>query len=265
MNRPHKLLLPALTLTLFLGYARPCSFPDDELIFVQRYGPDAPYDAFTKGRLGVILPTYRVRNLVVAYRYISGVPLTPDEQKAAAAVQDELDPHYSFENPYVENPPALPGITRWTAAANSAPSTNANVPGQPYETFTNCLDDAFLTAANTLEQRRKSYGPDNPEVATWLEGQNTVFTNCSQTGKTANLPNPPPPTPAYGSNKTAPTKSPPPTSTPPTTTPPSPSSAPSPPITPPPGTPSPPTSSPEPCSAAPSWPPTPPTTPISPT
>ena len=188
MKRTQKLILSALALTLFLGYARPCSFPDDELIFVQRYGPDAPYDTFTKGHLGVILPTYRVRNLVVAYRYLTGTPLTPDEQKAAGGVEK----HFNNDGSPDDKTTAISGLSHWIAVSNSTPSTNSKVPGQDYEDFTNCLDDAFNTAANTLDQRRKSYGPNSPEVANWLEGQNTVFSNCTQASKTPNLPAPAP-------------------------------------------------------------------------
>jgi hypothetical protein len=174
MKRPHKLILSALTLTLFFGYARPCSFPDDELIFVQRYGPDAPYDTFTKGRLGVILPTYRVRNLVVAYRYLAGTPLTPSEQDAANAVEKYYNSYGSDDS-------------------NPDPKTQRNVPGQDYQSFTNCLADAFENARKTIADRQKTYGPNNPEVLAWNEAQTAVFSNCAGPGTI------PPPAPANAS------------------------------------------------------------------
>ena len=174
MKATRKLLLPALTLTLFLGYARPCSFPDDELIFVQRYGPDAPYDTFIKGRLGVILPTYRVRHLVVAYRYLSGTPLTSDEQDAANAV-DKYFNSYGSDN------------------SNEDPNTLRKVPGQDYQYFSNCLADAYENARKTIADRQKTYGANNPEVLAWNEAQTAVFSNCAGPGTI------PPPAPANAS------------------------------------------------------------------
>ncbi len=191
MKPTRKLLLSALTLTIFLGYARPCSFPDDELIFVQRYGPDAPYDAFTKGRLGVILPTYRVRNLVVAYRYLTGTPLTPDEQKAAKSSPDELDPHYTPENPYVENPPPQSA----SPAGSPSPTPPHPPPARSPARTTKTSPTASTTPSTpppTPSTTPQIHGPNNLEVTNWLAAQNTVFTNCTQASKTANLPEPAP-------------------------------------------------------------------------
>lgn len=63
-----------------------CSFPAEEEIFTQRFGPDAPYERYAGGHLGLIQASYRVRHLVVAYNYLNGRPLTKAEQNAAIGV-----------------------------------------------------------------------------------------------------------------------------------------------------------------------------------
>jgi hypothetical protein len=180
MKRPHKLIFSALTLTLFLGYARPCSIPDPEAVFVRLSGPDHPYKTYAAGRLGVILNTYRPRHLVIAYNYLNGRPLTTQEQSQAIAADQNID----WEAYRDTQAPTTPGLDQWLAArklltgANNTLATNRNIPGQQYESFENCLDDAFLTAAHTLAARQQSYGKSSPEVHDWLDAQDTVFANC---------------------------------------------------------------------------------------
>ena len=46
------------------------------LVFTREHGPDAPGSAFTKGRIGIPLPSWWRSYLVVAYRYLEGNPLS---------------------------------------------------------------------------------------------------------------------------------------------------------------------------------------------
>ena len=43
------------------------------------YIREPPREAFARGAIGIVRPTYRVAPLVVAYRYLTGVPLGPQE------------------------------------------------------------------------------------------------------------------------------------------------------------------------------------------
>ena len=56
----------------------PDFFPD---VFVRNLHADHPTD-YAAGKLGVLLPTYPRADLSVAYRYLSGGTLTPEEQRA---------------------------------------------------------------------------------------------------------------------------------------------------------------------------------------
>lgn len=193
MKSPRKLLLPALALTLFLGYARPCMIGDPEAVFVRLSGPDHPYKTYAAGRLGILLPTYSPRHLVIAYDYLNGRPLTSQEQ-SQAVVADQTINWEAYDD---TQRPTAPGLDQWLAArklfpgANNTLATNRNVPGQDYESFENCLDDAFLTAARTLTARQQSYGRSSPEVRDWLDAQDTVFANCG--GSVGSIPKPTPP------------------------------------------------------------------------
>ena len=53
------------------------------------------------------------------------------------------------------------------------------VPGQDYQFYTNCLDDAFATATATLRNRATQWGEKSPQLLEWLRGQDQVFQNCS--------------------------------------------------------------------------------------
>jgi hypothetical protein len=61
------------------------------------------------------------------------------------------------------------------------------VPGQDWQTFRNCLQDAFATASATLTDRRARYAkqgaPDTPEIAAWIAAQRAVFSNCGGPGQ----------------------------------------------------------------------------------
>jgi hypothetical protein len=51
--------------------------------------------------------------------------------------------------------------------------------GNRYIWYPNCLDDAFATAARTLDDRISRNGASNPAVKDWAQGQDQVFANCT--------------------------------------------------------------------------------------
>src|SRR5690349_24507357 len=60
-------------------------------VLTQESRPDGPPDAYAAGRLGVVLPTYVHSHLVIAYRYLSGKPLSPAEQRQFVALWNRYD------------------------------------------------------------------------------------------------------------------------------------------------------------------------------
>lgn len=152
-------------------------------IFTYTLHPDFPLEPFARGELGVLQPTYARSYLVVAYRYLSGVRLDAEEQKAVQALwQERLNREW--------NPIAQDWLQHWLDARNAVPGTSPpletslyrSVESRPgyFETYFNCPADAFKTAVTTLEARIVQFGADSPTVRDWVTAQDLVFANCSQ-------------------------------------------------------------------------------------
>lgn len=73
--------LLAITLAVTVAFA--CGPDLPWAAFTHQRHPDTPLVPYAGGQLGVLQPTYARSYLVVAYRWLSGVPLTKDEQSAA--------------------------------------------------------------------------------------------------------------------------------------------------------------------------------------
>jgi hypothetical protein len=73
---------------------------------------------------------------------------------------------------------AIPGAQRITKIEVYREVTADN----QYETYQNCLDDAFDKAAATLADRSARWGVNSPRTMEWLRGQDAVFANCGQNG-----------------------------------------------------------------------------------
>ena len=63
--------------------------------------------------------------------------------------------------------------------------------GLYYDTFTNCLDPAFRTAADTLGERIDQFGAESPATREWVKAEDAVFDNCDdKKGYPINVPLP---------------------------------------------------------------------------
>ena len=201
-------------LTFFITlHARPCGPDFPAAVFVLETGPSGDYAKYAAGHLDVPQAGYRTRHLVIAYDTLSGHGLAPEVQKEAVATNAYLlDPWQADDSGK-----PLMGFSAWIAARSAFPAfdgytpdaslpTQRLVPGQDYQSFNNCLDDAFAAAARTLKAHVAAYTAKDPAVADWVRAQDAVFSNCGD-GKPANYfgpadkkPVPPPaphaPTPA---------------------------------------------------------------------
>ena len=209
MNR-FRYGLPLVCAALLLALpARSCGPDFPTAIFVLTTGPDGNYAHYLQGHLGVPQSGYRTRHLVVAYDYLTQRPLSATEQKQAAQVnEDFLNPWQSDDEAAKKSAPPS-GASRWLDGRNAIDLNDGvrpaeqpisrSVPGVDYNSFDNCLDDAFATAAKTLAARVTSYGAKDPSVLEWVRGQDAVFSNCGD-GKPEpyygpGKPPPPPPAP----------------------------------------------------------------------
>jgi len=144
-----------------------------EALFLLKTAPEAPKD-FARGKLGVLRPTYERLYQVIAYRYLSGLPLNDSEQQATVLPRGP-----SLNDPAPAEPP-----NPWLAARNQVPGIKPlneidayrQVKKEGYfDTYLNCNDDAFRTAASTLQRVRRTAG-----AADWIAAQDVVFADCSQ-------------------------------------------------------------------------------------
>jgi hypothetical protein len=202
----HTLLL-ALTSSVITLTALPCGPDFPFAIFVLQTGPGGNYASYAAGKIGVPQTAYRTRHLAIAYDYLNGHPLPPEVQKEAVTVNTYLLDPWQADN---SDRPS-DGFSGWISERanfgkvdgyipDAKLVTERSVPGRDYDSFKNCLDDAFATAARTLMARAGAHTAQDPAVADWVRAQDAVFTNCGN-GKVLNYFGPPgkapapPPTP----------------------------------------------------------------------
>ena len=148
--------------------------------FVSR--PELPA-SYSQGQFGIVLPAYPRLYRFVAWRYLSGVGLNAGEQKAITPQQQIGEPASEWISEWsVSLRPAPKAWLTARGAMKGLPPPLKFDPGREvnYASYVNCGDDAFRSAAETLAARAKSFGPSSAELRDWVQGQDTVFSNCKQ-------------------------------------------------------------------------------------
>jgi hypothetical protein len=149
----------------------PCTF-DSRPEFLPRHVPEKFEKSFLAGKLGIIPVTLSVRYKLIAWRYLSGLPLNAEEQKAVIDV------------PPLDN--AFASANEWRQALGAAGFNNQVLYFGKQSRFDqnvfyeNCLSGAFATATKTLNDRRSRYGKPSL-LNSWIAAQNEVFENCGGT------------------------------------------------------------------------------------
>ena len=132
--------------------------------------------AFRQGKLGLITPALAKQDELIAYRYLAGLTL-----------------NITLPPPAPE--PFNPVMDEWAKARRSAGAPELSCCLGEYRMsrlsqnlyYRNCLDDSFVTAANTLADRKAKYS--KAELEGWIEAQDAVFANCD--GRKPSLPSEP--------------------------------------------------------------------------
>lgn len=156
----------------------PVMFPSAH--FVLSGNPVRNAKEIAEGRLGIVLPSWWRRYLVVSYRYLSGKPLTELERAAflGGPFSGVTDPDIA---PWLEA-----RIAAVPAAAEQKIEAMRGTPGN-FGSYLNCSPDAFGAATRRLNELAGKYGKSSEPVKDWLAAQDTVFSNCKE-GK--NIPGP---------------------------------------------------------------------------
>src|SRR5499427_4601143 len=156
--------------------AKACGPLSIDPVFVFHHSPDLPFEQYTKGKIGIVQPTFGRKTLVIAYHYLNGGFYSDFEQQALV---DALR-----GNPPEEN--GLAALKNWIAVRRELLKENESLPEiyverrhEGYDYFPNCARNAFDVATVTLRDRVNSYGADDSNVRDWISGQDTVFQNCS--------------------------------------------------------------------------------------
>ena len=139
--------------------------------------PDLPLKKFAQGNLGILQTSLANSYLVVAYRYLSNLPLDPSEQNAVVGLWHQRlssNPENIDTKEWLAVRNTIPGVKKMTS---NDFNTYANQPGD-YQSYQNCSQSAFHTAATTLKERINKYGIDSKDVRLWVENQDQVFQNC---------------------------------------------------------------------------------------
>ncbi len=154
--------------------------------FTYSLHPDFPLDAYARGELGILQPTYARSYLYVAYRHLIGTGFDSEEQKALLALWSERISAHSLDSFQEYEAKGHDWMKRWLAAREKVPQAGPAprielyrpVSQGSYQSFLNCTDDAFRTAMNTLDKRIEQFGSASPQVKDWLQAQDQVFSNC---------------------------------------------------------------------------------------
>jgi hypothetical protein len=141
----------------------------------------ADLERYGRGEIGIVRPRFERRFLVQAYRRTTGGTALPATTKSAEALAGGA-----------ASEPSDALWSRLRAAVSAQPPPPAGIPtsrGLPdYQSFENCLDDAFLKAVDTLRARTARFGAESSELGEWVRAQDAVFANCG--GKDLVLPEP---------------------------------------------------------------------------
>jgi hypothetical protein len=207
----------ACVLAMVFGFAQSlsaCAQPRNESVFTGNRTPDLPLEQFAAGKIGILQPTYARSFLVVAYRYLAGRGLDPDERAAVLELWKVRlrsqyrrwnDPEPAMSQWLKAAPEVKPeeeaiasAVEEWHEALGEVKADAAKQERvEPYKeealTFAvnqTCFSDAFSTAAKTLHDLIGRFGAQSPQVLGWSEAQEQVFSNCVGA---ANTPEPLPP------------------------------------------------------------------------
>ncbi|HYI41988.1 MAG TPA: hypothetical protein VE053_16890 [Allosphingosinicella sp.] len=159
------------------GSADPGPYP----IFIDRAGGAGPAEKarLFGGRLGMLTARSPRPLLYLDWRLLHGLDVGPS---AGTALTTSCCGEPASLGPN-------DGIYGWAEARKIVPGVPESpyyIPtersGPDYTSVENCFRDAFDTAAATLRDRAKRYGPNTPAVRAWLSTQDAVFDACGNEG-----------------------------------------------------------------------------------
>ena len=165
MTRGAILLTSGLLTTFSAAILLACSGDPGPFFTPPQYPEDQAL--FNRGRLGLLTPALVKENELLAFRALSGLKIADPAASAPVPSSPEAGPQAWQAARRMVNP--YPPYVNTYRMSHSA---------QPYVYYWNCLDDAFTTAAHTLNDRRQQYKTP-AAFAAWVDAQDLVFQDCN--------------------------------------------------------------------------------------
>ena len=188
MKRPHTLArmivvaCGAFVLGAIMNLALEACGNWSQPVFVHTLFPDhGHFEAFAKGDLGLLQPTFARSYLVVAYRHLSGVGMDAEAQDGALKLWWEREGYgperkteqrsYSFDQS---------GRDQWKSARRVVIEGKPEL-ASPYEwdesyvATSRITESVYRKASEILDARVKDHGAKDPWVLAWVKGQDLIF------------------------------------------------------------------------------------------
>jgi len=141
--------------------------------------PQAELPGYAGGKLGIVVPSFWRIYHVLAYRALTGHPLSKTE---LATLKVDGFKVGDYVGGWQNASDDTSGVGNWKkarASVKGAAPVEVGIEADigEFSTILNCPADAFERAAKTLAQRLAANGQQL--AAAWLAGQDAVFANCS--------------------------------------------------------------------------------------
>ena len=188
MKKITTLLSLTVLFSLFIQSVTACGPFTVEPLFSFTRHADYPLQDYAKGKIGIVPTSYGRMSLFVFYRELNDLPLSAKEQtQITEALSNRIGARPGDDESTPEPSPQNNAVDQWKASRAKVFVGDPKLEKEKrypdnYFYYTNCLDDSFRTAANTLEERIKQNGI-NDNIKEWLNGQDAVFANCGDGGK----------------------------------------------------------------------------------
>lgn len=175
---PLVLSLSLLANSILSQSVNACAF-SSQTYFSYSTHPDLPLEPFAAGKLGILNSSYARSYLFCAYKYLSGVSLTKEEQNELVSLWNErlttADYGSSVDTgAWLKARQAVKSAKKIDKLYTDRPVSKDEV----YQQYCNCQPAAFNSAIAKLSELSAKFGPDSSQVKQWLEAQDMVFANC---------------------------------------------------------------------------------------
>ncbi len=170
-------LLSLSFITMPIPPAKACAPELAFAILINGNHPDLPLKLFAGGNLGVVQPGWAKSYLVVAYRQLSGKPLSKPEQDSIVKLWHERikgESRYDSEV-FVDRKDAYVKLRAKALGVNPKDSAEIYWKLDSYSYQTGIGESSFVFAGETLGNLLKLYPPKSPEIREWVKAQDDIF------------------------------------------------------------------------------------------